>query len=742
MLQKNLVVALACLTVVASCHDSKTDVLPADHDATPFAVDTYPSRVHEWPVPVTGTKPAGAGVMVDGRQRLAPSADVVWGLPLYLDRGDQTYAFALQPAGADGQLGPALTVTITLDSVAPSVLVQIPTAETSGVALNSNIEAILSEPIDCASVVNGGFILSAGMTPVTATVTCVNLADAASLRLQPDAPLAASTRHRANLLPDVTDVAGNPLAAPVSWLFTTGTAVDTTPPSTPTFDAPAPPAAPTTLARVVVGGGKEAFASIEVERETAAGVVEPWHEVLAKTGDLTWRHRFELAEGANTIRLKSVDQANNHSEVASFVVTRDPSSGSVGAPTLDPVVSPTTAPTQVLSGKKPADTSIWNGATELVPEDGDDSWTALVTLAPGANVFTVTARDGADHTSSAAPAQTVIYDDSWGRLQGGSLTITYTLRDLWDYIGDEFNVTMTANDIDHFAVDIWAEGPLTTTGTGAARHEETCVFDARTKMRKHTRYAATLKRTVYQNCLDQFSPSACYGIWGEPDYRNPNYMAALIEAGRYAAAPYPVSPAVNRRNDAGEMWFPGLSPSCDPHLWWSDGRGCVHRLMQPPAIDGTTGATINAHYPQNGLALGAWSGTDTVHWDLKDDASGDYLLKGAYLVTVVVTVDRANAKARAGDRETCWNLPAHDAVGARRAEGVLFLDGATAADLLWPEKGLPETVLPCTEPDHQLDNAITCSCADGAPFPCPAPNRKIGEPVQFFVAPVHVVYTP
>jgi hypothetical protein len=731
------IVLLACL---ACSKDGNNSPAPADADVVPFAVDSYPTLVNRSPLTITGTKPADHSVWADGRKRLVATPETTWSLSLSLDRGDQSYSFTLQSAGADDVLGSPVSVTTLLDSVAPTVVTRIPEAAAVAVPTNTNIEALLDEPVDCTTVAAGGFIVTAGTTPVSAAVGCVNIATAASLRLVPATLLAASTLHTATLFADVTDVAGNPLKAPVSWTFTTGTAADTTPPAPPSIDNPAPPTAPTTLARVIVGGTKEAFASIEAQRTTATGIAEPWHELVAKTGDTAWSFRFDLEVGANTVELRSLDQANNASSVVSFVATRDPSSGTVAPPTLDPVVMQTSVGNQVVTGTKPADTSIWNGVVELAPLDGNSTWSALVELTVGANDFDVVAKDGADHASTPAPRQTIVYDASWGRVSGGSLGLTFGLSDLWAYIGDEFTVTPTVNDIDHFAVELWAEGPLTYTGTPPSLTIERCLYDANTKQRKHTRYAGTILRTAYKSCLDANPARACYGLWGDPDYRNPNYMAALIEAGLWMSAPYPLAIDADRRDGLGQMWLPGAPPGCDTHLWFYDGRICTPRLMQPPGIDGVTEATVNALYPSNGITLGEWSMTRTVTWDLRG-ADGDLLPKGPYLITLVVTVDRANDKARAGDFETCWDRPAHDVVGSHRVEGVVLLDGTTSYSGSWQEKGLPETVRPCVEPTGE--NAITCACSAGAPYPCPAvPNGQVGQAVRFFAGPVSVTYTP
>ena len=49
-------------------------------------------------------------------------------------------------------------------------------------------------------------------------------------------------------------------------------------------------------------------------------------------------------------------------------------------PALDPVTTPTNAATQVLSGTKPADTSVWMNNAEIVPASPDTTWSYETTL--------------------------------------------------------------------------------------------------------------------------------------------------------------------------------------------------------------------------------------------------------------------------------------------------------------------------------------------------------------------------
>ena len=106
------------------------------------------------------------------------------------------------------------------DSVAPTVTAHTPTA-TTGVSRTANVTATFSEPV--THVTTGSFTLTptAGGAQVTATVTFN--ATSGKWVLNPSVTLDPKTSYTATITTDVTDNAGNHLAAPVNWTFTTGT---------------------------------------------------------------------------------------------------------------------------------------------------------------------------------------------------------------------------------------------------------------------------------------------------------------------------------------------------------------------------------------------------------------------------------------------------------------------------------------------------------------------------------------
>ncbi|MBI5510965.1 MAG: Ig-like domain-containing protein [Deltaproteobacteria bacterium] len=712
--------------------------LAADSEtaATAFTVDPPPAFVRVSPVTITGTKAKAHGVWLNDRPTVPVSQSEIWSLSLALDRGEQLYRFKLQEGDTARASGDVVDVEIALDLTAPRLAKRVPTPNATGVGIDTQVTATFTESLDCTTVSAANFVLFAAGSPVAATVTCTNVDFGSTLTLTPSAPLSSLTAHVATLFPEVADRAGNLLAAAESWQFET---IDMTPPDPPTFDDPPPPATATVNARLPVGGAKDAYAAVEYQWTAGSTLQTPWTELAGHTGDTWWSHTFALALGGNLVELRAVDLVGNPSAVVSFTVVRDPYEVTVEAPTLDPVTTPSKVRYQVLTGSKPVGTSVWNGAVELVAPDAAGTWSALARLAPGANDFALVAKDAADNASVAAATQTIVFDNSWGAVSGGSLTIALTLKDLWEYIGDEFNATTSGNDIDHFGIDIWVEGPFSFSGDAPSYTFEDCRFEG--VARKHTRYVTTIARTAIGQCITAQGADKCYGLWGYDDYRNPNYLAALIESGKWASTVFPIPPGTVRRDpNDGRMWRAGQAPGCDNHLWFFNGlSSCLPRMMTPWVVDGETGATVSAVAAQ-ASQLGSFTALKSYTWDLRDHEH-NLIEKGPYLIAVVITVDRSVSRAWAGDQETCWSNSAHDAVGSHRAEKMVMLDGATGFDEVWPEKGLAEQVSVCQEPNS--GNFVTCSCSQSDPFPCPqSPNGAQGSSVRFLQDGVHVRYDP
>ncbi|HME56504.1 MAG TPA: ice-binding family protein [Candidatus Lokiarchaeia archaeon] len=117
--------------------------------------------------------------------------------------------------------------TVTVPTVAPTVSSTIPVNGATGVAVNSAMAAIFSTTMNSSTINTTTFTLKQGATPVSGTVNYTGV----TATFTPASNLAASTVYTANITTKVKDLAGNALAANKVWTFTTGAAIDTTPPT-------------------------------------------------------------------------------------------------------------------------------------------------------------------------------------------------------------------------------------------------------------------------------------------------------------------------------------------------------------------------------------------------------------------------------------------------------------------------------------------------------------------------------
>ncbi len=137
--------------------------------------------------------------------------------------------------GASDVAGNAMKTSLTFstaaapDTMAPTVAVTAPAPNATAVPTNAGLSITFSEAMQ-KSTVDAAFSIS----PAVAGTALWDASD--SLRtFQPSAPLAASTQYTVTVGVAAKDAAGNALAAPFSFTFTTAAAADTTAPSVVSF---------------------------------------------------------------------------------------------------------------------------------------------------------------------------------------------------------------------------------------------------------------------------------------------------------------------------------------------------------------------------------------------------------------------------------------------------------------------------------------------------------------------------
>jgi len=103
---------------------------------------------------------------------------------------------------------------------APTIVSTTPPNTAAGVGTTSSISATFSESMNPSTINNANFTL---LDPNKNGVSCsVSYANGVAT-LNPTVPLLVNTTYTATVTVGVTDVAGNPMAAPYTWTFTTGT---------------------------------------------------------------------------------------------------------------------------------------------------------------------------------------------------------------------------------------------------------------------------------------------------------------------------------------------------------------------------------------------------------------------------------------------------------------------------------------------------------------------------------------
>ncbi len=133
---------------------------------------------------------------------------------------------AVDDSGNLETAGPGITVNVGSgsgpDTTPPTLTSRSPAPGATGVATGTAVTATFSEAMDPATLTTATFQLQAGSNPVPATVNYNSISRTATLT--PNGALAANTAYTATVKggsTGVKDAAGNPLAADVSWTFTT-----------------------------------------------------------------------------------------------------------------------------------------------------------------------------------------------------------------------------------------------------------------------------------------------------------------------------------------------------------------------------------------------------------------------------------------------------------------------------------------------------------------------------------------
>jgi Bacterial Ig-like domain len=118
----------------------------------------------------------------------------------------------------------SFTTGATGDVTLPTVQTTVPVNNATGISVGSPISATFGKAMDPATINQFTFTLSSGIIGSTIPVQGAVALDATGTvaTFTPVAPLQANTFHTATITTGAKDLAGNPLAAPFVWSFTTG----------------------------------------------------------------------------------------------------------------------------------------------------------------------------------------------------------------------------------------------------------------------------------------------------------------------------------------------------------------------------------------------------------------------------------------------------------------------------------------------------------------------------------------
>ena len=162
-----------------------------------------------------------------------------------------------------------------------------------------------------------------------------------------------------------------------------------------------------------IGGQRDPLSAVWVQLEKSTDA-----QMLMDASDSSaWTGTLPLDLGTNNFVVFATEGLSFSLRAGPFTVVRLPRVVTVGAPTLDPVTTPTNRTPQRLSGTKPADTSLWlvkdsapSNEIQIIAQGADTTWSHDLALVEGTNGFSVYCRQTGIIDHSAAVSASIVLD--------------------------------------------------------------------------------------------------------------------------------------------------------------------------------------------------------------------------------------------------------------------------------------------------------------------------------------------
>jgi hypothetical protein len=552
------------------------------------------------PVTLAGSKPAATGISFDDVKLVALNANTAWSVPVEF-AADEVRKIAVVAVDARDHISEPVDVVIVFDTTPPDIdAANIFPPAAGTLARNGVVSVPLTEEVDVVGAGPPGLVRV--LDGLTAVADGGVVYEPATHTLRIAAPAGGWPASLLTFRIDgslVLDRAGNSkLFAPFQRTATA--ADDTSTPSAVVVTSPSPIPAVVTTSSITLSGTKSAPSSIVVD-----GV-----ERVFLSDATTWTANVQLAVGAQTVRVQARSAAGVDGPEVAIDIERQ--QARPAAPVLSPAPPGTTNVAALdITGTREANTSIAldDEANVVVPRGAATDFAFSLELAPGRNARNLFAKrveeDGSVTLSDPTLIEVTLAQAYEGNVSStAELEITFGLRNLDAAVP----VRGEFAEGTHFGVDIWLEGPLA--------EGETCVMVGGD--RQAIKYADTVMR--YQGSKAQHITP-----WADEDYKNPDFLAALITAGELDAIGF--ARGGDRRDDDGQP-VSGFNPGII-------GEGDLGGLDGLSQATLTGGETVRARWTQAG-------------------SSNAPLAQGDYLLHIVLNLDRGATYLTNNDVETCW----------------------------------------------------------------------------------------